>query len=104
MQNIKKIKFTGRELSAMGFSMVVDGKELYYIYTNRYFPHEVNFLITSDGCNEDEYTVDYGYVSQFGKRQRSLTKLDEELIILFIRDMNIGVSCEEWFEELISRE
>lgn len=104
MQNRKKIKFTAQELSAKGFFPTTEGGETYYTYTNRYFPYLVNYLITSDRSEEGEYIVDYGYVSRFGKRQRSLTKLDEGLIDLFIRDIGLGIQAEEWFEQLISRE
>lgn len=104
MQNRKKIKFTAEELTAKGFFPTTEGGEIYYTYTNRYFPYTVNYLITSDVCEDDKYTVDYGYVSRFGKRQRSLTKLDEGLIDLFVRDMGLGIQAEQWFEQLISRE
>jgi len=100
----KRNKFTGAELTKLGFRIVTEGGETYYILENRYFPYKVNYLITSDGCEEDSYTVDYGYVSKFGQRQRSLTNLDEELINLFRDNTLLYSEMEEWFEKLISRE
>lgn len=97
-----KYKFTIEDLTAKGFVEEKDGGEVYLVYTNNHFPAEINYLVATPNKYE-EYIVSYGYRSKFGKFQRTLEKLDEELINLFIREINISITVDEWFEKLICR-
>jgi len=103
----KTQQFTEEMLTNLHFQKVQDGGETYFIYERPLLNTEKNYLITNDYSSpeNDSWFVDYGYTSKYGEKVNCLANLTENLVVDFIKGLNIGdMDLEEWFEKLITRE